>query len=321
MGGNRQGRIVVCGEALLDLVECGEATYRAYPGGSPANVAVSLARLDVPTALLARLPGGSFGTLLRNHLTGSGVDLGHAVSAAEPATLAAVSYGAGGVADYQFWIGGTADWQWQPSELPDPVPDHVDVVHTGSLALLIEPGASVLTGWLQRLRDRGRVVISFDPNIRPGLDVDRAAALRRVERQIELAHIVKASAEDLAWLTPKETPQQVARRWAGLGPGLVVITLGEQGALAITAGGVRIERPGVSVDVLDTVGAGDAFTAGLLARAHRAGLLADGLAEVASGDLAELLNEGITTAALTCTRAGADPPDQAMVQRFRPTLT
>jgi fructokinase len=321
LGAEQPGRIVVCGEALLDLVEQGAATYRAYPGGSPANVAVSLARLEVPAELLARLPPGSFGALLRRHLTGSGVELRYAVSASEPATLAAVSYGAGGVASYEFWVGGTADWQWHPSELPDPLPADVGVVHTGSLALAIEPGASVLAGWLSRLREHGRTVVSFDPNIRPSLDTDREAALRRVERQIGLAHIVKASAEDLAWLAPGQTPQVVAQRWAGLGPALVVITLGERGAFAITPGGLQIDRPGLDVDVVDTVGAGDAFTAGLLARAYRAGLFVDGLGEVASDDVAGLLDEAITTAALTCTRTGADPPDRATVERFRPTAT
>jgi fructokinase len=328
---NGHGAIAVCGEALVDLVaqpariaEPGGAgaLFRAHPGGSPANVAVGLARLGVPTQLLARLSGDTFGRLLRDHLTDNGVGLEHAVAAAEPTTLAAVSTDADGVASYDFWHQGTADWQWHIEELPDPVPSHVVAVHTGSLSLALEPAASILTEWLRRVRRDRRVTVSIDPNIRPAFDTDPAAALRRVERQLRLADIVKVSAEDLELLAPGTSPAVVARCWRQLGPAVVVVTLGAEGCLAIGPDGTEIHRPAVPAELLDTVGAGDAFTAGLLAGLHRIGALGDAtaprpLAALGATELTALLDEAALVASLTCGRAGADPPTRDAVRKAR----
>ncbi len=312
---NGPGAIAVCGEALVDLVgqpDGTQALFRAHPGGSPANVAVGLARLGVPTQLLARLSGDTFGRLLRDHLTGNGVRLEHAVAATEPSTLAAVSTDADGVASYDFWHRGTADWQWRVEELPDPLPSHVVAVHTGSLALALEPAASVLTEWLRRVRRDQRVTISIDPNIRPAFDTDPPAALRRVERQLRLADIVKVSAEDLELLAPGTSPAALARAWRQLGPALVVVTLGGDGCLAIGPDGSEIHRPAVPAELVDTVGAGDAFSAGLLAGLHRVGVLGGTapwpLAALDAAELTALLDEAALVAALTCARDGADPP-------------
>lgn len=319
------GTIAVCGEALVDLVEQSPGILRAHPGGSPANVAVGLARLGIPTALLARLPSDRFGRLLREHLTTNGVNLEHGVAAREPATLAVVSTNSEGVASYDFWTQGTADWQWDPAELPTPLPAEVLAVHTGSLALALEPAASVLTEWLRTLRAQHRAAISIDPNIRPNFDTDSRAALQRVEDQLRLADIVKVSAEDLTRLTLSDPPAAVARHWQALGPALVVVTLGPGGCLAIGPDGTEIHRPAAPVEVVDTVGAGDAFTAGLLAGMYRAGLLGaacrGALAALSASQLAGLLDEAAVVAALTCSRAGADPPTLADVRRAQLTAS
>jgi fructokinase len=310
--------ITVCGEALIDLVNQGGGRFQAHPGGSPANVAVGLSRLGAPVALLARVSSDAFGQLLQAHLHDNGVDPRHLMQARERTTLAVVSLDENGVATYDFYVEGTADWHWQPSELPDPLPDDVTALHSGSLALAVEPGASLLTGLLRRERNRGQVTISIDPNIRPTFEPDRQAALRRVEEQVRFADVVKVSAEDLRWLVPGESAVECARRWQAMGPAVVVVTLGSSGAVAIAADGIQLSRPSVPVAVVDTVGAGDAFTAGMLDAMRRLGLLGvrghNALRGLSAQTLGRIVDEGMLVAALTCGRAGANPPTWAEVQ-------
>jgi fructokinase len=312
--------IVVCGEALIDLVDQGGGMFRAHPGGSPANVAVGLARLSIPAALLARVAEDGFGRLLRRYLVDNGVDPRFLVGAAEPSTLAVVSLDEAGVASYRFYVNGTADWQWTPDQLPPALPADVVAVHAGSLALCIEPSASVLTELLRSERDRGQVTISFDPNLRSAFETDPDAARRRVERQVALADVVKVSSEDLAWLLPDEPPEQVARRWTELGPAIVLVTLGADGALAVGPDGTEVHRASPPVELADTVGAGDAFTAGLLAALDRRGLLGGtnrpALTAVGAATLAEIIDEAAVVAAITCSRPGADPPTRDEVAEW-----
>jgi fructokinase len=305
--------IAVCGEALIDLVDQGGWTFRALPGGSPANVAVGLARLAIPAALLARVADDGFGRLLRQHLTDNGVDTRFLVSAAEPSTLAVVTLDPVGVASYQFYVHGTADWQWTQEQLPPAMPADVVALHAGSLALSVEPAATVLTELLGAERDRGQVTISFDPNLRPSFEPDREAAQRRVEHQVGLADLVKVSSEDLGWLLPGESPSQVARRWAEeLGPAVVIVTLGGDGALAVGPNAGEVHRRTPTVELADTVGAGDAFTAGLLAALQDRKLLGGanraGLTDLSADTLADVVDEAALVAAITCSRPGADPP-------------
>jgi fructokinase len=313
--------ILVCGEALIDLVDEGGGQFRAHPGGSPANVAVGLARLGIQATLLARVSGDAFGRLLRNHLDRGGVDLNHVVVATEPTTLAVVSLDERGVATYDFYVQGTADWQWRPSEIPDPLPPEAVALHTGSLALAVPPGAEVITDLMRREHERGQVTVSLDPNVRPTFENDRAAAIRRVEQQVSLSDVVKVSEEDLAWLYPGDEPADLARRWHDTGPAIVIVTLGSEGALAVGPKGNVVTRPAVPVRLVDTVGAGDAFTAGLLAGLSRAGLLGGSnhaaLTALDDAGLAELLDEAVLVAALTCARRGADPPTWMEVGQAR----
>ncbi len=160
------GVIAVAGEALIDLVPAGrQGLFEAVPGGSPANVAVGLARLDVPTRMLARIAGDSLGERIRAHLAGNRVDLSFAVHAAEPSSLAIVTVGQDGVVDYDFRVQGTADWQWRDQELTSVLDAQVVALHAGSLALALPPGADVLRRLLARARRT--VTISYDPNCRP----------------------------------------------------------------------------------------------------------------------------------------------------------
>jgi fructokinase len=178
---------------------------------------------------------------------------------------------------------------------------------------VVPPGAAVLTDLLRREHGRGQVTICFDPNVRPTFEADREAAVRRVEEQMSLA--------DLAWLLPDEKPADVAARWREAGPAVVVVTLGPDGVLAVGPGGGVVTRPAVSVRLVDTVGAGDAFTAGLLAGLERASLLGgenrDALGAVDDNTLAELLDGAALVAALTCARRGADPPTWIEVRQAR----
>ena len=290
--------ITVCGEAVVDLVPSGSRSYTALPGGSPANTAVALARLGVPTRLLARLSGDTSGRLLREHLLANGVDLAGAVDAAEPSSVALVELGEDGSARYRFLLDGTADWAWTAQELPDPGPE-VTALHAGSLALARSP---VLEAFLGRVT----CTVSIDPNLRPALLADLDQTRAAVRRWVALADVFKASSEDVALLHPGEDPAEVALRWTAAGPALAVVTLAGDGVVA-ALGSELVRRPAVPTTVVDTVGAGDTFTAGLLEQLHRDGLLG-GRLTLTSADVGRALERGLRAAAVTCSRAGAEPP-------------
>ncbi len=299
----------VIGEAIVDLVDTGDhATYSAHPGGSPLNVAVGLARLGHRAELMARFSGDAFGRLLRAHAERNGVGLAAAVSATEPASLAVTTLDAQGRAHYDFYLEGAADWQWTDTELR--VPTGTSILHTGSLASWVAPGDDRIVELLRRMRED--VLISYDPNVRPGLLGSPQRARGLVERVVETAHVVKASDEDIAWLYPESPTDTVAQRWLALGALAVVVTRGAQGATGHRSGQAPLTLRGREVPVIDTIGAGDAFTSGLLGGLARAGVR-DG-AGLAGVDLAGVLDEAILVAALTCARAGADPPTAAEVE-------
>jgi fructokinase len=316
--------IVVAGEALVDLVAEEDGRFRAVAGGSPANVAVGLARLSVPTELLARFGTGRFGSFVRDHLAGNDVGLSYAVTTRAPATLAVVSLAEDGLPTYDFYVDGTADWGWTYDELPEQLPAAAVALCTGSLAMAMEPGATALTALMRRERRRGAVTLVFDPNLRPSLVGPRAIARTRLEAQIELVDVVKASDEDLAWVAPDATPEQVAARWLKAGPALVVVTRGADGASAMTRGGVRVDVPAHPVELVDTVGAGDAFTSGMVDALRGHGLLgvgaSDRLAACDATTLRAVLGRAAIAAAITCARRGADPPTAAELEAGPATL-
>jgi fructokinase len=301
--------VTVIGEALVDLVP-DETTgeHRATPGGSPFNVAVGLARLGNRTSLMARFAEDDHGRLLRSAAVAEGIDLSRAPRAAERASVATATVDAAARATYEFDMEGTADWQWSATELRRLDPD-TEVLHFGSLASWTPPGSARIADLVEECRARGRVLISYDPNIRPAVIGARERAVELVEQSVRRAHLVKASREDATWLYPDVVVDDVAERWRGLGADLVVVTDGADGASAYRRTGPPLRRPARAVTVVDTIGAGDAFTAGLLTGLVRRGLHRDRLLEGISDDtLAEIVDEAVLVAAITCERAGADPP-------------
>lgn len=301
--------IVVCGEALVDFTPalCGEGqAYLPHPGGSPYNVAVALGRLDAPVAFLGRISRDSFGRLLRQHLAASRVNLTYLREGPEPTTLAFVHMAEGTEPEFAFYGEGTADRQVHPEDLPASFPEDVAALHCGSLSLVLEPIATALDGLMRR--ECRKRVISLDPNVRPALIRDREAYRRRLEGWIACADLIKLSRADLSWLYPGDPIDRAADRWRGMGAAVVVVTLGENGAEGFgSAGAVRV--PGIAVRVVDAIGAGDAFTAGLLAWLSRSSRLTRGdLERLSVGELTSALDYANRVAALTSTRAGAEPP-------------
>ncbi|MCG8914415.1 carbohydrate kinase [Actinokineospora sp. PR83] len=302
--------ITVVGEALADLIAAADGrTFTAHPGGSPANVALGLARLGTASVLGTRLGDDLFGTLVRTHLTDAGVDVRPLPAPTSDTSVAFAATDAAGVARYDFRI------TWDVTALP-PL-DGAECLHTGSLATLLEPGARVVEAAMRTER-----TVSYDPNVRPSLSGTPAEERPRVERQVALSDVVKVSEEDLGWLYPGEDPVGRAARWLALGPSLVVVTLGADGAHAVT-GNHTTTRPGPPTTVVDTVGAGDAFTAGLLHWLSRAGLLSGNhtaIASVTERSLENALDFANAVAAITCSRAGANPPTLAELGAARSLL-
>jgi fructokinase len=302
--------IVVCGEALIDLVPAGvPGTWRAAYGGGPANTAVALARLGTPAALACRLSVDNFGRQLRSYLQAAGVDLRLAVSASEPTTLAVVALDERGSADYQFYVNGTADWQWSALELPAVLPPGTRGLHVGSLASVLPPGAAVLRQWVSAHRDDA--MVTYDVNVRAALLPEREAYRREISGWLDAAHVVKASDDDLDWLYPGQDRLDVARRWLDEHDlALVLVTAGADGAIAVTPGQDPVHVAGIAVDVVDTVGAGDTFTAAFL---HHVDLQPGGFDRDA---LTAALRFAVAAAALACTRKGAQPPTLDEVEKL-----
>jgi fructokinase len=292
---------LVIGEALVDVVRRPDGTQTAHPGGSPANVAFGLARLGRRVELLTSLGDDVYGALVRDHVESSGAMV-VATSAAPHTSVATANLDEHGVATYDF------DLEWalptEQSTTPDPV-----VVHTGSIAAVLEPGASAVERLVAAAKERA--TITYDPNVRPSLMGERERAAATIERFVALADVVKVSDEDLEWLFPAEDSADAAQRWLGLGPALVVVTLGSKGAFAACKAGV-VSVPPVIVVVADTVGAGDSFMSGLIDGLWSAGLLGgqrrDDLRAIDLPKVTLILQRCTRIAGITVSRSGANPP-------------
>ncbi len=311
-------QVLVCGEALIDLTprpNGGAEDYLAHPGGGPFNTAVALGRLGVATGFCSRLSDDGFGRRLRDRLASAGVDLSTTAETSDPTSLAVVSLNERGEADYTFYVEGTADRGLRVEDLPAELDPTVEALHFGTLSLVLEPGASTYEALMQR--EHGRRLLALDPNCRPMLIDDRTSYVARLERWIGLVDLVKVSTADLTWLYPALDRSSVAERWHGLGVRLVVVTDGAAGAVATTSGGRRRHVGTPTVEVVDTIGAGDTFNAGLLGwLAEHDRLSGAAIDALDDDDLDRLLRFAATAAAINCSRPGADPPWRSELDRW-----
>lgn len=299
--------IVVCGEALIDLIPDDDSTLRPMPGGGPFNTALALARLEVPTSFLGRLSTDRFGRMLADRLAADGVDLTLASRGREPTTLAVADVDRDGLADYQFYFEGTSAPNLTPAMLPSRLDESVTALHVGTLGLIIEPMASTIFELVSR--ESAHRLVMLDPNVRPVLLTDSGAYRKRIKTLMAQCTIVKASDADLEWLFPDLDLDAAAERILGSGARLVVVTLGADGAFG-TVPGIQKRVAAPSIHVVDTIGAGDAFGAALLAWLHDRGDLQADLA-LDAADLESALEFACLVASTTCMRAGAEPPRRA----------
>jgi fructokinase len=304
--------VVVAGEALIDLIE-DDTGLHPYPGGGPFNTAVSLGRLGVPVGFLGRLSEDAFGRLLGERLAEIGVDRRYVLHGQLPTPLAVVHATTDGEHDFSFHLAGTAYADVTFADLP-PLEPEVAALHVGTLALATDPPAAAYEQLIERESRRRLVVV--DPNIRPAVCGDRDAYVRRFESWADQAHVIKLSDDDADWLYPGVAYETVVESILAHGPRLVVLTLGPEGVLARTpAASARAASP--RVDVVDTVGAGDAFGAGLLRRLWETNRLdPNSVGRLDNGELRDTLAFATAVAALQCTRAGAEPPLLTDVDEF-----
>ncbi|MGC5565364.1 carbohydrate kinase family protein [Streptomyces sp. FR-108] len=294
--------IVVAGEALIDLVPSEPGALAALAprrGGGPYNTAVALGRLGSRTAFCSRISTDAFGEALADGLREAGVDVSSVQRGTEPTTLAVASVAADGSAAYSFYVEGTADRLFSA---PDRLPDGTRAVSFGTCSLVLEPGASAYEELMRSASAQG-VFTTLDPNIRAGLIADPDAYRARFRSWLPSVSLLKLSEEDARWLggTPRE--------WLASGPSAVVITRGGDGLTAFTRDGGEYSVPGAPVDVVDTIGAGDTVNAALLhGLAARDALSEAGLVGLGADGWGELLRFAARAAAITCSRAGAEPP-------------
>jgi len=306
-------RIVVAGEALVDLVAEPDGRLRALPGGSPFNVAVGLGRLGADASHLGPLSSDALGDLLAARLADAGVASLPVQRTPRPTTLAMVHLDGSGHASYSFYLDGTSATGMSDEDLAAAVAHDAS---TATAALHVSLGAVTLRstgtgGTLSGLLASGgqRPLVSFDPNVRTAVMADLAAERAAIEQAVSQVDIVKVSDADLDALHPGEDPLAVAGDWARSGPALVVVTRGADGAVAVRDEGGMLTVAGQRVDVVDTVGAGDAFSSGLLASLEGHGLLErDALRGSDASVLRSVLSFAAEVAAITCTRKGSDPP-------------
>ena len=303
--------LTVIGEALMDVVRRSSGE-EAHVGGSPLNVAVGLARLEHPVQFIGRFGKDPYGDAIAAHLRSSSVLVPFPPDG-KPSSVATAVVDDDGAASYTF------DLSWELPGLAERLPfmlQGASLLHTGSIATMLEPGASEVLAAVEHAHPN--TTISFDPNCRPSIITDKDFAREQTERFVALADVVKASDEDLEWLYPGVDVRESARRWLSLGghegPAMVVVTRGAAGPWGITAAG-EAEAPTPKVKVADTVGAGDSFMAALLSGIVDRGL--DGaqnrgdLRALPAGILRELLVHAAAAAAVTVSRAGANPPTRA----------
>lgn len=301
---------LVMGEALVDVISGGVEAPTSHVGGSPLNVAVGLARLGCPVTFVTRYGRDAYGDMIHETLRANGVaellEPDH-----KPTTTANGILDPAGAAEYEF---DGFDWSldgFVGQRAAGAIQD-ATALHVGSLGAALDPGAETVRRAVEQARPHA--TISFDPNVRPRLTPDRAAALARVEAFVALSDVVRASDSDLEWLYPDRTPFETARAWLGQGPSVVLVTTGSGGSDAF-ARELSVHVDAIEAEVEDTVGAGDSFMAALLVALQERGYVGasgrEALRSITAEDLHQVLGFAVRAAAITVSRAGANPPTRA----------
>jgi len=296
--------IWVCGEALIDLIPRGEQKV-AIVGGGPANTAKALARLGFDSYFIDGISTDSFGGMIKDQLLHDGVNLKYAHYSDKQTCTADVSLDKAGVASYVFTIDGTATFDFTNDWLPSPEEIKPVVLQIGTLATIVQPAADVLLEWAKRVAKVAPIV--FDPNVRSSVLPDRPKYQEAIAKWAAISEVIKVSEDDLAWLYPEQDQIAIAEEWIKGGSTLVIITKGSYGIIGVTKDDV-VSVPGVKIEVVDTVGAGDTVGAIVVEAIVERGL------KVITGDvLREVLVRATKAAAITCSRAGANPPTRAEI--------
>jgi len=293
------GQVWVAGEVLIDLIPEG-ADRKPVVGGGPANTAKALAKLGIDTQLIEGISSDVYGQMAKNELKTAGVKLDYVKYSDKPTCLAVVSLSESGSATYEFVIKNTATFDFHIEWLPNPQANRPSLLHIGTLATVIEPGASVLFEWAQSVAKFAPIV--FDPNIRPVVVSERGQYVAQTERWVAISSVVKVSDEDIKWLYPSLDIDQVVNNWLTKGPSLIVVTYGAKG-LTGHRKNERVSVHAVKAVVADTVGAGDTVGA-ILVEA----IVNDGLDSLTGLRLESMLKRAAKAAAITVSRIGANPP-------------
>ena len=293
------GQVWVVGEVLIDLLPEG-ADRKPVVGGGPANTAKALAKLGIDTQFIDGISSDQYGQMAKDELKTAGVKLDYVEYSDKQTCLAIVSLSDSGSAAYEFVIENTATFDFTSEWLPNPQTGRPSLLHIGTLATIIEPGASILFDWAQSVAKFAPVV--FDPNIRPAVISDRKQYLAQVERWVAISSAVKISDEDIKWLYPSLDIEQVFNNWLTKGPSLVVVTYGEKGLIGYRKG-EKVIVDAVKIKVADTVGAGDTVGAVLVEA-----IVQDGLDSLTGARLETMLKRAAKAAAITVSRVGANPP-------------
>ncbi|MEI9425256.1 carbohydrate kinase [Mesorhizobium sp. Cs1299R1N1] len=300
--------ILCCGEALIDMLPRttteGEPAFAPYVGGAVFNTAIALGRLGAPAGFFSGLSSDLFGGQFRDALGASKVSSTYAHTSPRPTTLAFVRLN-NGQATYTFYDENTAGRMLTIEDLPQ-LGGEIEAMLFGAISLISEPAGSAYEEFMRREHEAR--VMMLDPNIRPNFIPDKAKHLRRIREMMAMADIVKLSDEDLHWFGEAGSHEDVVRNWLERGPKLIVVTHGSEGAVGYSKQH-RVTVIPETVKVVDTVGAGDTFNAGILASLHEQGLLAKAAISSLSEDaIRKALALGAKAAAVTVSRAGANPP-------------
>ena len=293
------GQVWVVGEVLIDLIPEG-ADRKPVVGGGPANTAKALSKLGINTQFIDGISTDQYGQMAKKDLISASLKLDYVKYSDKPTCLATVSISDSGSASYEFVIENTATFDFTSEWLPNPQTDRPSLLYVGTLATVIEPGASVLFDWAQSVAKVAPVV--FDPNVRPAVISDREQYLAQVERWVAISSAVKVSDDDINWLYPFLEIEQVVNDWLIKGPSLVVVTYGDKGLTGYRKSEM-VSAEAVKVKVVDTVGAGDTVGAVLVEA-----IVNDGLDSLAGARLEMMLKRAAKAAAITVSRVGANPP-------------